>query len=235
MNITTIKRKRISDEVLEQMKENIVSGEWSPGTKIPGEIELSQRFGVSRVSVREAIHRLAGMGLLTIRRGEGTFVSEVLLKDYLNILLPMLTIDGASLSDMLEFRAIIEVESARLATIRADVEDIKRLGEALSRMEEVKGDHVEFSHEDMNFHTVIAISTHNEVIIKVTAIMHEMLQKTMDKIVSLMGFEGGLYYHNEIFKAIKSKDERTAVKMMKEHIDSTKESVQQFHESTSRV
>ena len=82
MAITAIEKKRVSDEVFEQMKNNIVSGEWAPGARIPGELELVELFQVSRVSVREAIHRLVGMGVLTIRRGEGTFVSEILPSDY---------------------------------------------------------------------------------------------------------------------------------------------------------
>lgn len=55
MSIVPIKQKRISDEVLDQMKEHILTGEWGPGTRIPGEIELTGLFGVSRVSIRGII------------------------------------------------------------------------------------------------------------------------------------------------------------------------------------
>ncbi|HAA25445.1 MAG TPA: FadR family transcriptional regulator [Ruminiclostridium sp.] len=221
MSITAIKQKRVSDEVFEQMKEHIISGEWAPGKKIPSELELVELFGVSRVSVREAIHRLVGMGVLTIRRGEGTYVNEVLPEHYINTLLPILMIESASLSETLEFRAIMEVESARLATRNADEQDIARMEKAIKVMEKNKGNNREFAAADLNFHVAIAMATHNSVIIKVNAIIHDMLKKIMEEIVDITGYEGGLYYHRRILEAIKNRDENAAVKTMREHISAT--------------
>ena len=221
MAITAIKQRRISDEVFEQIKENIISGEWGPGKKIPGELELVESFGVSRVSVRDAIHRLVGMGILSIRRGEGTYVTEVFPENYFNALLPVLMIDGASLLEMLEFRAMIEVESARLASRRADERDIELMAEILNNMDKSKGNNREFAAEDLNFHTSLALATHNSVIIKVNAIVHDMLKKAMEEIVDLTGYEGGLYYHKKILEAIANKHEDEAAELMREHIDVT--------------
>jgi GntR family transcriptional repressor for pyruvate dehydrogenase complex len=221
MAITAIKQKRISDEVFEQMKEHIISGDWAPGKKIPGELELVELFNVSRVSVREAIHRLVGMGVLTIRRGEGTFVTEMLPENYMNALLPILMIEGSSFSEMLEFRAIIEVESARLAARRADEQDFYRMEEVLQVMERCEGNNREFAKADLNFHVAVAMATHNSVIIKVNAIIHDMLKKMMEEIVAITGYTGGLYYHRKILEAIKERDEEAAVRTMSEHINVT--------------
>lgn len=221
MAITAIRQKRISDEVFEQMKANILSGEWGTGKKIPGELELAEQFGVSRVSIREAIHRLVGMGVLTIRRGDGTYVSEVLPENYLNALLPVLLIEGASLNEMLEFRAMIEVESARLASRRANSEDLERMSELLAVMEECKGSVSDFADADLSFHIAIAMAAHNNVIIRVNAIIHDMLKKTMEEIVGITGYEDGLFYHNRILEAIRNKNEEGAVSLMREHISVT--------------
>jgi len=221
MSIKAIEKKRISDEVFEQMKDHIVSGEWAPGSKIPGELELVDLFKVSRVSVREAIHRLVGMGVLVIKRGEGTFVSEIIPSDYFETLLPILTIERSNVLEMLEFRNIIEVESARLASGRADEQDIQRMSNIIMKMEESQGDQQLFSTQDLNFHYALAIATHNNVIIKVNSILSDMLKKSMEEIVGLTGYEGGIYYHKKILEAIKSRDEKLSAKIMKEHIDST--------------
>ncbi len=221
MAITAIRQKRISDEVFEQMKEHILSGEWGTGKKIPGELELAELFSVSRVSVREAIHRLVGMGVLTIRRGDGTYVSEVLPENYLNALLPVLLIEGASINEMLEFRAMIEAESARLASRRANSEDLGRMSEVLAVMEKNKGNVSDFAAADLNFHTAIAMAAHNSVIIKVNAIIHDMLKKTMEEIVGITGYEDGLFYHRKILEAIRNRDEEGAVSLMREHISVT--------------
>lgn len=219
MTIKPIQQKKVSDEVLDQIKDNIISGEWAPGTKIPGEMDLSEMFGVSRVSIRQAIHRLVGMGVLTIRRGEGTFVSEVIPKDYFNTLLPVLMIEATDLVEMLEFRAVIEIESARFAALRADEEDINRMAEALSNMMKCKGDYKSFAREDLNFHTALALATHNSVVVKVTAIMYDMLKNTMEEIVRLRGYQDGLLYHSRILEAIKNKDTDAAATYMREHIE----------------
>ncbi|HPU45071.1 MAG TPA: FadR/GntR family transcriptional regulator [Thermoclostridium sp.] len=218
MAIKPIKRKTVSDEVLEQIKDNIISGEWAPGTKIPGEMDLAEMFGVSRVSIRQAIHRLVGMGVLTIRRGEGTFVSEVLPKDYFNALLPVLMIEAADLAETLEFRAMIEIESARFAARRATDEDISRMEKALANMKKCQGNYKEFAIEDLNFHTAIALATHNSVVVKVTTILHDMLKDSMEEIVRFRGFQDGLHYHARILDAIKNRDAVAAAELMKEHI-----------------
>jgi GntR family transcriptional repressor for pyruvate dehydrogenase complex len=219
MNIKPIKQKKVSDEVLEQIKDNIISGEWAPGTKIPGENDLARMFGVSRVSIRQAIHRMVGMGVLTIRRGEGTFVSEILPKDYFNTLLPVLMIETTSLIEMLEFRSVIEIESARFAALRANEEDIGRMKEILSNMDKSKGDYKKFAHEDLNFHTALALATHNSVVVKVTAIMHDMLKNSMEEIVKLRGFQAGMHYHRKILNAVINRDAEAAAKIMREHIE----------------
>ncbi len=227
MVIKPIKKKSVSDEVLEQIKSQIISGYWAPGTKIPGEIELTKLFEVSRVSVREAIHRLVGMGVLTVKRGEGTFVTEMLPKDYFNSLLSILMVEGDSLLDILEFRSVVEVQSAGFAALRAGEKDIRRMEEILGRMEEKKGNYAEFAKEDLNFHTAVSMAAHNSVIVKVNAIIHDMLQVAMEQIVSKSGFEGGLYYHKKILEAIKNKNRIAAMEIMQAHIDVTIERMKQ--------
>lgn len=161
---------------------------------------------------------MVGMGILTIRRGEGTFVSEVFPKDYFNTLLPVLMIEGADLVEMLEFRAVVEIESARFAALRANKEDIDRLDQALSNMKRAKGDYEEFAREDLNFHTALAIATHNSVVVKVNAIMHDMLKYSMVEIVKLRGFQDGVYYHGRILNAVKNMDTDAAAELMRDHI-----------------
>ena len=221
MSLKPIRSKSVSQEVLEQIKEHIISGEWGHGTKIPGELELVELMGVSRISVRDAIRQLVGMGILSIRRGEGTFVSEVFPKDYFNALLPVLMVDRVSLMEILDFREMIESESARVAAIRADANDIERMKKALENMYEAEGDCFRFALEDMNFHTAIALATHNSVIIKVNAIVHDMQKKAMEEIVALTGFLGGLYHHKRILEVIIEKNEEASEQFMREHIRDT--------------
>lgn len=221
MSIKPIGKRNVGDEVLEQMKTQIISGEWASGAKIPGENELARLFEVSRVSVRDALKRLSGMGVLHTKRGEGTYVTEILPKDYLDILLPVLMIERDSLMDVLEFRAGMEVQSAALAAIRARDEDIMMLEDIIERMKGNLGSNIEFARQDLNFHTAIAVSTHNPVILKINSIIHQMLGSAMEKVIEITGYEPGIRYHTSILEAIKKKDSEKAAKIMSEHIDVT--------------
>lgn len=221
MSITPIGRRNVGDEVLEQMKAQIISGDWAPGEKIPGENELAGMFEVSRVSVRDALKRLCGMGVLYTKRGEGTYVTQILPKDYLDILLPVLMIERDSLMDVLEFRSGMEVQSAALAALRARDEDIRMLEDIIVRMKENLGSNIEFARQDLNFHTAIAVSSHNPVILKINTIIHQMLGAAMEKIIDITGYEPGIRYHTEILDAIKKKDSKKAAMIMNEHIDVT--------------
>ena len=106
MPIEPIKKSNVSEEVFEQMKTLISTGEWKAGEKIQSENDLAKTFGVSRVSIRAALGRLNALGLVVSKQGEGTFVGEATIETCMNSLLPMLIIDHTQLMDVYEFRRI---------------------------------------------------------------------------------------------------------------------------------
>ena len=76
MGLSPVKRESISEQVYEQIKQMIIDREWELGEKLPSETELGNILGVSRVTVRQALQKLAVLGLVETRLGEGTFVCE---------------------------------------------------------------------------------------------------------------------------------------------------------------
>jgi GntR family transcriptional repressor for pyruvate dehydrogenase complex len=74
MKLTSIKRKRLSEVAIEQIRESIISNKIKPGDKLPSESEMVAQLGVSRVSVREAIRILEISGIVEVRHGRGVFV-----------------------------------------------------------------------------------------------------------------------------------------------------------------
>lgn len=223
--INRISKLKISEEVLEQMKNNIISGEWLPGKKIPGEMELASLFDVSRISVRQAIHQLVGMGVLKIKRGEGTFVSDKIPTQYFNILIPYLMIEKPSTIDVFEYRCILESKSAALAAERATSEDIKMLEEAYKKLEENKDDLDKYIKHDVLFHMIIASATKNSVIMKITSILNDIIKSTMREAVEFVGANKGNYYHSKLLQAIKKGDSEVAEKFMEKHVESSLEIV----------
>ena len=108
MAATQLEKKHKSVQVAEQIMEKIVSGEWPVGSKLPGELELTAYFDVSRVSVRQAISQLSGQGILSVVQGSGTYVNKVLPEDYLGNALQMLVLDAPDYLEIQEYRLLME-------------------------------------------------------------------------------------------------------------------------------
>lgn len=231
MPLKQIAKNNISDEVLEQIKNNIVSGEWKPGEKIPSENELKDTFGISRNSVRAALQKLIALGILTSKHGEGTFINDLSPGMYMNALIPMLILDRDGLLEILEFRKIIEVESVKLAAKRATPKDILELEAVSDNMEHMTDSNYSpksFAIADSYFHEVLVRCAGNSVLTKVNSIIKELLLSNQIEIQKLIGPSLAFKYHPLILQAVKQKDSRTASKLMEEHIDVTIENVRKM-------
>src|SRR6056297_883037 len=152
----TIKKINLVDEVYKKMKDKIVSGEWTPGEKIPSENKLSDKFGVSRNTIRNAIQKLKGLNLIETRQGQGTFLKKDLNSNIISNIIPGMVFNNNEILDVLEFRSIIEKENARLAAIRADEEEVQEIKNALDQMIKHQDDYKEYSIWDYKFHLNIA-------------------------------------------------------------------------------
>lgn len=227
MGLKPIKKANITEQVFEQLKQQIIAGNWKPGDKIPSENELSEIFQVSRVTVRQALQKLTALGLLETKTGEGSFVINSL-GPVMNTMVPLAYLGERSLLEVLEFRKVIETESTALAAKKATEEDIAQLESILSQMTRYKNDKKYFAKLDLDFHYKIAEMTRNDLVISTHTILKDILGVSMKGIVDLLGYETGLYYHRQLIDAIKMKDEVLAKKVMSEHMDETSRKVEQL-------
>jgi len=228
MVIKKIENNGVSNEVFKQIKDNIISGEWKPGDKIPAENELKDMFGISRNSVRTALQKLIALGILCSKQGEGTFVSELSPGMFMNALIPMLMLDNDGILEILEFRKIIEIESVKLATQRATVAEIEQLEKLAEIMNTMVGDNYhaqKFAESDSYFHEMLVKCAKNSVLMKVYMITKELLLSNQLNIQKLMGPSLAFKYHPMILDAIKRGDQFTASELMREHIEDTIENV----------
>ena len=128
-----IKRRSVSNQIFDILKERIIDRQWLPGDKIPSETEIAASFGVSRLSARTAIQRLSALGLVEVRVGDGTYIKESPLDDLL--------VEGSELlmsvreeDDMGDFRSLFEQGYMLLACTRRTQEDIDRVSAIMDRM-----------------------------------------------------------------------------------------------------
>lgn len=224
MQLRAIERKKVSDEIVEQIKEMIADGVWKPSDKLPSENDLRDMFQVSRVSVREALKQLVSSNIIETRQGSGSFVREfdgAFVFDSSLMTMYVHSMDDCTIRDMMEFRAMIEVESVKLATERATPTDLSHLQSIYDHMVASSDDIHLFSDYDLEFHKFIAQITRNTVLIKCYAVVWDFLKEYFNKVVEKIGVAKGTYYHGAILEAMKEKNKHQARALMKEHLDVT--------------
>jgi len=214
------KTEKLTSQVFEQLKDQILTGKWKPGFKIPSENKLTEIFKVSRITIREALQALVVLDLLEKKRGKGTFVKNSFTDSFISSLLPLIQFDRSQAAYMHEYRKIVEIGSIELVVERASIEDIQRLKNILQEMKKYKQNNLEkFAFEDLNFHLALSQITKNPIIIRANFVIKDFFRNHMIKIVEAMGTEPGLYYHEKIIKAIEDRNRKEARKLMKEHLE----------------
>ena len=167
-----MEKKSLAQQTAERLYARIVAeGRPGPGEKLPNELELSQELGVSRTTLREAIRSLVTQGVLEVRRGKGTFVSERVgeIEDFGFGGLEQVK---GQLRDLFELRSIFEPQAAKLACLRATEEelaDILEKGAAVEACIRAGRDRVE---ADGAFHAAIVRATHNEFMVRLLPLIH---------------------------------------------------------------
>lgn len=150
------------DQAIGGMRALLDSGEWAVGTRIPPEPALAASLGVSRNTVREAVKALAHLGLLQVRRGDGTYV---LATTEMQALMHR-QLDRVEIGDLLEVRHLIEVRAAELAAQRRTEDDLASLDAAMGRRSAAlaAGDGAAFVAADVEVHVAVVAAAHNRVL-----------------------------------------------------------------------
>ena len=157
----------------------VLEGRFQPGEKLPNELELSESLGVSRTTLRDAIRTLTARGVLEVRRGKGTFVSEQAgATDPFGF--DRLDRVKGQLRDLFELRGIVEPQAARLACRRATETELE---EILARGAEVE-DCIRAGRDrtaaDREFHTAIVRATHNEYMLRLLPLIHQAVATAVE-------------------------------------------------------
>ena len=221
MEIKPIRRVNVSDQVFEQMKSLILSGNWVPGMRLPSENKLAALFDVSRITIRQGIHRLAALGLAETRSGEGTYICSFSHRQSISSLVPIAYLSDDNMLSVLEFRKAIEVYTAEFAAKKSNADDIAKLELTYAEMEMHKDDMEEFSEADYSFHYELAVISRNSLIIECYNLIGDLFRNTMKFIAKKRGYSQGLFYHRLIIDKIVAKDAEGCRLTMTQHIDDT--------------
>ena len=160
------KSASITNQVIDYLKENIESGAWKVGEKIPSENQMVTDLGVSRSSIRTAEQYLIGLGVLKSYQGKGTFLIDRQVENWDEAQNKITSADCMDIYKVLEFRRILEPEACRMAVERYTPELFADLQHYLRQMERSRGNPAKFVRADMQFHGVICKASGNALLEK---------------------------------------------------------------------
>ena len=198
-----VKKTRVYEEIVENVKEMIEKDRLKSGEKLPGERELAEVFRVSRSSVREALRSLESQGLLESRQGDGTYIARQPVESLVNPLAAVIFTEKDSQMELFEMRRLIEPQIAYLAAERATEEEIARLEEALVLQEQAIAKGETGTEVDKLFHYLMAEVTKNKVLLRLTDHMRELLAESREKYLQVAGRpEKSIARHRQVLDAI---------------------------------
>ncbi len=220
VRLKPIPRRSTVDQVVDRLLAVIKQQNLQPGMRLPGELELVDQLQVSRPALREALARLDSMGLVTIQRGRGTFVSDRgSLANCAQLVRSALTISPRELLTYAELRSAIEVQAVRQAAERATNEDIVALEELLRELNDFDRPYDQALEIDFRFHRKIVDIAGNELMQNVMEVIYEFVLAQMARTTPLpRDNELGHRLHDEIVAAIRQRDPNAAERAMRAHM-----------------
>ncbi|MBI5601935.1 MAG: FadR family transcriptional regulator [Deltaproteobacteria bacterium] len=219
----TIKKTNLSEAVAQRLLSLISEGQVEPGGKLPSELELCGMLGVSRTAVREGIKALAGINVLTVLPGRGTFVNQtqdVMVDDRAL----QIALERETVKDLYEVRSVLDTGIARFAALKADEKDIEACRQALHKMEKsLELDPVDFdlaAEGDEEFHIALCRATHNRLLENISRpiINHAVLRYWKKVRASAENVRSGLKAHRLILQGIEHKDVQAAIDAVDKHL-----------------
>ena len=222
-----IKRERLSDQVILEVKKIIHEKGYTPGDRFYSEGELVNMFTVSRSSIREAIRSLEVSGVLTVQQGKGIFIADPHREEH-HAFAQWLQKNETSLEEHFEMRLIIDPKAAGYAARKADKTDIRKLEDICDEFRQMVGNGsvIEMIKLDEQFHLQLAKSTKNRTLYMIMKTMTESLPEGWISSLNIPGrIEKSVYEHQSIVEAIKLRDAELAEQRMESHLRTALEEI----------
>lgn len=223
-----IKQNTITQQIIHQIHTAILGGKLAPGDKLPSESDLIKQFNISKQTLRESLRALEHMGLLETRKGMGggSFIIEVDPKITKLSLLNYFYFKNLSIRDLSAFRKLIEPYSAKLAAKNMSDENIQVLQDLnTSAYKQLETDNYEGALADeIAFHTKISEVTNNPLVVLLMEFIEDIVVDYKQVFqVGIDYLETVLEAHDQIYQAIKNRDEALASQKMLDHITELEE------------
>ncbi|MDX1524137.1 MAG: FadR/GntR family transcriptional regulator [Anaerolineae bacterium] len=224
---SSIQPSRLYEQIVDQIQNRIIEGRLRPGDKLPSERELAEQFDVSRTAVREAVKALHQKGLVEVRAGKGTFITDVVnstsevVRDSLNLIVGIGL--GNGMIDLVQVREILEPEIAAIAAEKVSNQHLQMMQQAVETMDAAMEDAEVFVEADLKFHVTLAQATQNPLIPILLDPIMDLLREQRKRIFLVEGGpQRGQDHHKRILEVVKQRDPTAARQAMIAHLEQVK-------------
>lgn len=228
-----IRPTRASSDVIAQIRRAILSGQYRPGDRLPTEREMAQQFGVSRVTVRDALRALEANGLVRVKVGGqgGPYVSEPDITQLSDSFSTHLQLRGTTFQELAEARMALEITAAELAAERATEADLLALNNAIQgpMQPPLAADTASSS---LDFHTALVIAAHNQALLTMFRATRALIQQAFDALHAQQPdmAVAARKSHGKLYAAIAAHDAESTAKLMRAHLQEFAKRASRYYE-----
>lgn len=206
-------------QVIEHVRREIEAGRLGPGDRLPTERELALQMGVSRPSLRSGLRTLHAMGIITSRRGAGTFIVEGPPHLGTAPLEFLAALHGFTLDQMYEARRMLEVGAAGLAAERATGDQLASMADEITGMFASLEEPKAFLRHDLGFHRGVAAGSGNPIVAAIIGTLTEIIWETGRLNMEGFSLRESAEIHRRIYEAIRARNPERARRDMTEHLE----------------
>jgi DNA-binding FadR family transcriptional regulator len=220
--VTTKKPQRLATPVIADFVDQIVGGNFPPGTDLPSEGNICKYLGISRTVLREVLKVLEQKGLVRVENGKGTRINE---RDEWKLLDPVVLAarlkydnDRNFINHLVRIRGVLESDMAAEAALKATPEQLAQMALMIDDLRSNVRNHSRYFQIDKQFHNAFMLASGNELGRAIVRNMYSEAQATLDSGLEDTELETSLHGHVEIYEAILARDPAHAAKAVLDHI-----------------
>ncbi|MEM7445116.1 MAG: FadR/GntR family transcriptional regulator [Pseudomonadota bacterium] len=230
IHLNRLPTRNVSGAVLESLAEMVRRANLSVGDRLPSELLIAEKLGVGRSTVREALNRWEGIGLIRRKRGVGTFIVAPIPRHGVGVD-PDTQLDGAAILRLLEVRRSLESDMVRHAALRATKQQQAAIQEHCAELMDIVARGTSYREADLAFHRAVANASANPIYHQLIGILDQTIEKSSDSPFDKPGFGRSSFpFHRDLADAISRRDPDQAETAVARIIAAVEDEVRQMIE-----
>ncbi len=224
-SMESVQKGSVVDKIIESFRHAFYSGRFKMGEKLPTEFELMDELGVSRNSLREAMKILTTLGIVEIRRGDGTYVCDEIKPSLMDTTIYGMLFEKSSAEEVVELRQMLDENVLRMAIDKCSDNDIEIMQDYINRMRVHfnEGQIAKASRLDYDFHLYLSKCANNRMFHRIVSGVYSLFENSIEKNIRTEElFAKADQHHQAIVDCLKSRDKNKVSEVVAQSLSSWK-------------